>query len=1561
MLFLALSMLGYISYTFLPIELFPNAELPMLYVQISNRQEVTPEYMEREGVIPLEGIVGQLDGVESIEATAGTRNGVIQISYKQNVDLNYAHLKLIEAVNGARASLPTEFNVQVVKANLTQTNQILMRLQLRGSGGTERLRNLADQKITAELENIDGVAGVTIYGGKQKSIEIVLNKDLCDANRITTNRISSLLSNNQQIKAYTGNLYNGSTRFFVYVDAEYKNINDIAYLVVGNGPVLLKDVAEITFGEKEEETISRVNGKDAISAVILYDTQENIIDVSHNVADAIIKINEKYQHEDIQVVIQENQAEVMENNINSIIDLAITGGLLAIFVLWIFLRNIRLISIVALAIPTSVFTAFNFFYAFDVSLNSLTMVGMALAIGMLLDNSVVVLENIYRLKAGGASNQQAVIEGTKEVWRSIMAATLTTITVFLPFIFSSNYLIKLIGNHIGVSIISTLVVSLFVAFLLIPMLTFIVLKQRRKSLTLSLTNVSLDNKMLRLYLLLLKTSLRHPAQTIIGVLLLFFATIAICLSVSVDTLTEVDTATFNVAVTMPTGSTLETTDKSVTTLEERFSSIPEIEDVICTIDEEEASIAIKLKKDYADISDRNLGEIKSDITNKIKNISPAEATLSTSTATSGSAGISGSSGGRRGTGSGGFQNLMGIGQDREYIVIKGENYKLMSQISEDLKYYLEELENIRSVNSNLRDNQPEVHLDFNTRLMTEYGLTMNNVASSLATFDNEVSSGINFKQGTESYDIIIKYNEEETEKENQNTALTYQDLQKFPTPNSTDDASYELQTFSNIFLAKGLRQINRVNQEKEIELNYTFEAEVYDSQALLEAARTEIDEVLQAYSFPTGVTASVIHEDSQMDEFYFLIGIAFLLIFMILASVFESLSTPFVLMFSIPLAAIGSFIGLIMTGNSLFNANTLMGFLILLGVVVNNGIILIDFTNILRKRGYRKSRAIMLAGMSRVRPILITAITTCIAMLPLALGTEEYVGTIGAPFAITVIGGLLVSTLLTLVFIPTCYSGLESALAWFNKLPIWLKLGQVITITTLALLTYYNVESFIWQLTAYVATIMLVPSAVYFLMHSLKRASTTIISPDTPITIRIRNLVKIYGRRNQFMREWYAMQLFNKKRNSEKPSTKLLSELIWQLPLLYCIALFAWSYLDVNFWIFGFAMIFYATTIYVYTKTISVFIALSEKLRTKEPIVTKVLKFSFPLIIIYALHLKIGSGGFSIFTTIVWYTTIATITSSRRLKIDKESILQSKKGPIRWWYLMLSKVPVLSQTHTEFKALKGVSFDIQTGMFGLLGPNGAGKSTMMRTICGIYEQSYGKIWINEFDTAEKREELQGLIGFLPQEFGMYENMTAWEYLNYQSILKEITDTKIREERIEYVLKSVHMFEKRDFKIGGFSGGMKQRIGIAQILLNLPRILVVDEPTAGLDPRERIRFRNLLVDLSRDRIVIFSTHVIEDISSSCNHMAVINKGELKYLGAPAQMTHLAEGHVWRFWATPEEFNNLPKSLKVVHHMKEDDKIRVRCLSENSPFEGAQTESPLLEDAYLWLLRNNTINN
>ena len=1554
MLFIGMTLLGYVSYQNLPVELFPNATAPMLIVQVSSQIEVDPGYMEKQVIIPIEGAVGTLADVEELASQSQQRRGMVYISYQQDVDLKYAELKLQDRINQIRDQLPDGFTLSIVKVDLQQAANQVMGIQVRGEGGVNRVRNIADKEIVPNLENIDGVAGVEVFGGQEKSLEITLNEDALEAYGLTPFMVRNVINQNGREKTFVGQVFEGGKKFFVHVSSEYTALSDIENIVVSqNGPVLVRDIAEVYFGVKEQTSYSRINGMESVTLSLIGDSQVNMIDLSHEVKREVERLNKELKPFDVELVVQDDSAELMEDNINQIINLAITGGGLAIFILWIFLRNLRLVFAIALAIPISVFTAFNFFYSAGISINSLTLVGMALAIGMLLDNSVVVLENIYRRASRGENIAKAVVKGTTEVWRSIVAATLTTIVVFLPFLFSDNFLIRIMGDHVGVSIISTLLVSLLVALLFIPMVTHFFMKGGRGRRTVMFENISLHNRLIQAYILLLKASMRRPAWTIIGALALFFITIFIALAISTNTLQEAETNEIRLTVTMPGGSTLEITDLTVRNIEERLMNIEEKEDLVSEVREEEATVTIRLKEDFRDIAGRGLPEIKADIDRRLDDITAAEIEFQTFSASSGFGGGGGGGMAAGRSGAGQFESFLGIGTQQERVLIKGQDFELMRNVAEDIQYYLEELTSIASVNLSVADNRPEVHMAFNTREFGERNVPLGNVSSELSSFPSEINSGAVFKDGTEEYDIIIKMDvPEEEEKRNMDQ------LKQLKIP-STDGANYELQELSRIFFARGMSSIDRVNQEKEIDINYRFDNEVNGSKTLLDAARLEVDELVAGLSIPAGIAVDVVHEENEFKDFYFLIAAAFILIYMILAAVFESFIIPFVLLFSIPLAGIGSFAALIFTKNSLLNANTLTGFIILLGIVVNNGIILIDYTNILRKNGFRRSRALVTAGLARVRPILITAVTTMVAMLPLAMGTAEYVSLVGAPFAITVIGGLSISTLLTLVFIPTLYSSLENSLEWIRGLKWYYKVLMLLFVVGLGTYVFLAVDTFLWKLLDIILIVVGVPAVTWFLLSSLRRATAKVIPDTDPIRIRIRNLVKIYDRDNRFTREWKGGQAIRERLAEGKTYTRLkdFSELIWQVPLMGFLIYFVYFYLEAGFWLFFLNLVVYLSILGIWSPIGKFFSSRSNRSAKIVRFVYLLILWGFPAFSLVLFQVRWGNIALEILIGLLWLFALVVYASSVKLKREKINInrITGRFGLLRrGFYRMVLSIPVIGKQRKPFKALAGVSLEISEGMIGLLGPNGAGKTTMMRIICGILEQSHGKIWINDVDTQEKREELQGLIGYLPQEFGMYENMTAGEYLHYQGILKGVKDPVIREERVEQVLKSVHMIDHKNQKISSFSGGMKQRIGIAQILLHLPRILVVDEPTAGLDPRERIRFRNLLVELSRQRVVIFSTHIVEDISSSCNQVAVLDKGEMKYFGVPQEMADIAQGHVWQMEVGITEFDELSAKYKVVHHMRDGKKIRVRLLAENQPAESAIPARPLLEDSYLWML-------
>ena len=307
-----------------------------------------------------------------------------------------------------------------------------------------------------------------------------------------------------------------------------------------------------------------------------------------------------------------------------------------------------------------------------------------------------------------------------------------------------------------------------------------------------------------------------------------------------------------------------------------------------------------------------------------------------------------------------------------------------------------------------------------------------------------------------------------------------------------------------------------------------------------------------------------------------------------------------------------------------------------------------------------------------------------------------------------------------------------------------------------------------------------------------------------------------------------------------------------------------------------------------------------------------------------------------------------------RKEINLKDISGRLAGLKKKIYNTIYMIPVIGRKKESVLALDSVSFDISTGMFGLLGPNGAGKTTLMRLLCGILEETRGCIFINGSKVSHHTEDFQTIIGYLPQEFGLYENMTAYEYLYYHAMLYGIKNIDERIEKVNNVLKKVNLHDRKDEKLKNYSGGMKQRVGIARTLLHLPKIVVVDEPTAGLDPAERIRFRNFLGEISKDRIVILSTHIVEDISSSCNNIAVLDKGKVLYNGSPEEMLELAVGKVWTVEVLDNEFEILKNRLNITHHTRINGRIKIKFISEDGGKIDSKSMEPSLEDAYIYLL-------
>lgn len=1552
MIMIGLCLLGVVSYSQLQVELVPFAELPMLIVQAYTARDADPSLVSKEAVLPLEGAIGSLENIERIESYVDQRRAIIFVYYNEDTNLKYAYLKLQQKVDELKPQIGQDYFVNVVKIDSEQLSNLFMTLSARGEGSLDQIRHVIDKDVLQDLENVDGVANVQVYGGRSQSIEILLDEDALRAYGLTPSQVTSRVAAGQQQRILAGKAYAPDNQYFVNVTADYTDITSLENVIVKpQGPVLLKHVATIKQGGADETSISRINGKEALSLTLTRESDANLLSLSSTTRDEIDRINEKIAPLGVELVIVDDAAKVIKENIDLIKELALLGALLALAILWLFLRNLRLVLLVTAAIPISILVAFNFFYAFGISINILTLVGAAVAIGMLLDNSVVVLENTYRLIPLKKSVTEAVVAGASEVWRPVLAATLTTVCVFLPFIYSENFLIRILGRQVGVSIISTLLVSLLVAFLLIPAATHWLLTRRKKLPRSSFNIVSQNNRLLQIYTLMLKSSLRFPARTMGWAIALFFLSVILCLAVSLAVPEEVPLTSFPLYVEFPSGTTLESADTEALKMDDRLKDIGEVEERRANIEEDQATITFNLKENFEDVAGRDLGQVKDDIITRLQ-VSFPRVSFSYEEPISNVRYRGGGGGGGDPTG-GAFMRLLGIGLAQEKVLIRGGDMDLLRTIADDIQYNLQNLASVSQSRLNISEPQPELRLLLDRAAMSHFDVSLGAVAAELSSFGNEYSAGVTLKQGTEDIDVMVKTAGVEEK--------TSDELVNLQVPTNTG-ATVPLAQVAKPFYSSGYWSINRVNQENEVEVTYQFQSDISDSKDLLERARAEVDQMVSGIELPAGVAVEVVHDDTNLSDFYFLIVAAFILIYMILASVFESLATPIAMMFTIPLATTGAFWGLVFTGNSILNANSLVGLLILLGVVVNNGIILIDYARLLRRRGYRRQRALLTAGQTRVRPILITTLTTIVAMLPLAMGKAEYVGQIGAPFAITVIGGLTVGTLFTLIFIPTVYHGLENALDWWRRLSWKLKVVQILTFAGGCWLILANIDSLLWRIIDLTTLLLVTPAITYFATRSLRRAKIDVIPETDEIRITVRNVVKDYDDFSRFVKEFRKRERQKDRliREGFLSARSDLTSLLWHIPLYAFTIYFVYFYLDSGLWVL---LLSHAALIYTITLSRRLLLGMQSvdvvsiaKPRLRR-LLYKLIYWGAPTVNLLFFYLRGNSIALIIFLAIIWYPSLLIYATSRKLHEQHVDIarITGRLGTLRrMFYHLVQRVPVIGRRRTPFRALDQVSMTIGSGMFGLVGPNGAGKTTLMRMICGILEPTRGLVEINGLDLARYREELQSLIGYLPQEFGTYQNMTAYQFLDYQALLKGMWDPERRSLAVNQALESVHLENDQDRKIGTFSGGMRQRVGIAQTLLHLPRILVVDEPTAGLDPRERIRFRNLLAQLARDRVVIFSTHIIEDVSSSCNRLAVLDNGKVQFIGSPREMVESVTGRVWQTNVSEESFEKIRQDLRVVHHLRDGETIRVRILSANKPLEDAKPVVPSLEDAYLWLL-------
>ena len=996
MIILAVVLIGALALSRLPMDLTPEMEMPFLMIRTSY-SGATPEEVEELVTRPVESTVATIDGLSNLNSRSSEGSSMVFLEFEYGTDLTEAKNDLRDLISRIEARLPDGADEPRIM-NFDPNAQPIMELAVAGASAVE-LKNIAEDTIQPRLEQIVGVASAEISGGRSREIRINADQEQLSAYNITLDQIAAAVRASNQ-SGGLGTVMVGNEEISVRALGEFESFRDLEKIEIttaAGDKVPLTMLADLEDGFQETNSLSYLNGQESIGLSIQKQGDSNTVSVASEVKNAAAELSEELP--DIEIQITSNNAQYIEDSISSVLQNFVIGGILAVIILFIFLRNFSSTIVIATAIPISVLATFALMYFGDLSLNLITLGGIALGVGMLVDNSIVVLENIYRHRALGVGRLKAAKDGASEVATAISASTLTTVAVFIPVIFIEDLLAQ-IFTPMALTVTFSLLASLFVALTFIPMLSSKALKVNQNESDESVKK----KKYVKYYQKLLDKSLEHRYK-IVSAFIIFFILFGVGIAVDIIPLeTEYmpasDQGSIRVFASMEGNSTVEMSNQLAQKLHSRIKDIPEIDILTSRVNSSRVNLTVELLPLSA--RERDVSQVAEDIRSKTKNIPGASVNVSARTSMMGGGG--------------------GTGGTAVEAQIKGPDLDRLLNLGENAENLITGIEGIRNTDLSLEKGNEEIHVKINKTQAQNYGFT----DSEIISYVNMALSGSTVSQLTESgeeIDIILKLKDSES-----SSLRNLADIKLF----AANGVNVPLSQLAAIEEGTGYSSIARENQQRYISIT----SDIFERP--LGEVQTDVENTLAAeLDLPSGYTLSYGGEaqdmSSSFDQLFTAAVLAVVLVYMVMASQFESLIHPFIIMFTVPLSIIGAVLGLIITGTAL-SVNGLIGAIMLVGIVVNNAIVMIDYINN-RKTQMNRREAILEAAPIRLRPILMTTLTTTLALVPLALGIGAGAET-QQPMAIVVIGGLLFSTLLTLIIIPVVYDIVDEIR---NKLLSWLR------------------------------------------------------------------------------------------------------------------------------------------------------------------------------------------------------------------------------------------------------------------------------------------------------------------------------------------------------------------------------------------------------------------------------------------------------------------------------------------------------------------------------------------
>ncbi len=1000
-------LLGAISLVRLPVDLMPDITYPSISVRVGYGG-VGPAEMEELVVRPLEQALAAVPGVEQINSNASEGSGSVQLSFAWGSDLNEAADEVRTRVDRVRGRLPEDAETPTI-FKFDSSASPIMSIGVEGNYDRVTLREIAEGDLVPRFERVEGVAAVTVNGGLRRQIHVELSKEKITALDLSVDRVvNAIRSENQNIPL--GEVDEGDTTYLLRSPGQFQTLDQLRDLVVltrNNAPVYLRDIAEVRDTTEDLRSFQRINGKPGVRMSITKQSGKNTVAIAHQVREEIARTN--LEVPGVQLTLLNDQSKFIERSIDSVREHVYLGAFLVVGIIFLFLRDWRATFIICLSIPISVIGTFALLYFAGFTLNTMTFGGLALGVGMIVDASIVVLENTFRHMEKGKSRLQASIDGSEEVWSAILASILTHIAVFVPLLFLTG-VSSVLFVQLAVVVMFSLAMSLFVAVTIVPVLCSRMLRlpqpeDQRRGVMGRLFTAS-EHAFERLddfYRAAIHRALQHRPTILIGSAAITVLAFMLMSGIPSELLPVTDEGEVSVSARMPAGTRIERTEAIALQMEEIVrNNVPEQVFIMSNAGgggfrgggSSSASVTVQLVP--REERERTSDEVATDLRRLLVGLPGV--TISAR-----------SSGGNQQ-----LTRLLGGGQDsRLSVEIRGDDLLEADRLSKDVLAIIRDVPGVANPQLANEEGRPELAVRVDRPKAALLGLSVSGVANTIRT-NISGTQAATFREHGKEFPIIVRLREEDRSRSESvhDVLLSTPQGQVLPASSVLD-----------LRPQSGPTQIQRKNQQRITRVNAELDADAVlgDTVREVQARLPQLD-VPQGFS--VGFGAEVEQQDEAFRQLGWLLILGILLVYAVMASQYESLRDPFIVMFSVPVAAIGVVGALWLTSTS-FSLQAYIGVIMLAGIVVSNAILLVDYTNVLRRRDQVPLReAVEVAGRTRLRPILMTTLATILGLVPMALGLGEG-AELQAPLARVVIGGLLASTLVTLVLVPSVYTLFE--------------------------------------------------------------------------------------------------------------------------------------------------------------------------------------------------------------------------------------------------------------------------------------------------------------------------------------------------------------------------------------------------------------------------------------------------------------------------------------------------------------------------------------------------------